>query len=47
MDWYSHWIEKHVLVQNICLHGSNYASLHFGHGCNWWTATAIFPLNVT
>ena len=36
MDGYSHWIGKYVLVQDICLYGSCYASLHSGSCRIWW-----------
>jgi hypothetical protein len=47
MDWYSHWIEKHVLVQIICFDGSYYANLHCCISCiGWASATIISPTNV-
>lgn len=43
MDWHSHWIGKHVLVQNIYMHGSYYASLYSDIGCVWWYFAAFLP----
>ena len=41
MDWYSYWIEEHVLVQTVRFYGSYYAHLHCYASCIWWSAATI------